>query len=72
MIYWLIFFGILFANIRFKKNSSVYLRAGFYLFIAGSAVSILGVFNISEFIFRICFIFLLIGFAFSAKDYLKD
>lgn len=72
MIYWLIFFGILFANIRFKKNSSVYLWAGFYLFIAGSAISILEVFNMSEFIFRICFIFLLIGFAFSVKDYLKD
>ena len=70
MIYWLIFFGILVANIKLRKEASVYLRYGFYLFIVGSVVSLLGIFNISEFIFRICFIFLLIGFAFSAKDYL--
>lgn len=70
MIYWLIFFGIVAANIKLRKKASVYLKYGFYLFIVGSAVSLLGIFNISEFIFRICFIFLLIGFAFSTKNYL--
>lgn len=70
MIYWLILFGIIVANIKLKKTASAYLKYGFYLFIAGSAVSILGIFNISEFILRICILFLLTGFACSVRDYL--
>ncbi len=70
MIYWLMFFGILIADIKLRKDASVYLWTGFYLFVAGSIVSFLGVFNLSEFVFRICLIFLLTGFIFSARDYL--
>lgn len=69
MIYWILFFGIFVANIKFKKDSSFYLWLGFYIFTAGSIISLLGVFNLSEIIFRICLIFLLVGFIYSARDY---
>lgn len=70
MIYWIILFGIIILNLKFKKETSLYLWIGFYLFLASSVVSVFGIFNLSEISFRICLIFLLTGFAFSARDYL--
>lgn len=71
MIYWLIFFGIFIANIKLRKEASFYLWAGFFLFLAGSILSLLGIFNLSELLFRLCLVLLSVGFIFSIIRYFK-
>jgi hypothetical protein len=72
MIYWLIFLGIIIININIKNNGLVFLRTGFYSFIISSVLSLLEMFNLAEFAFRICLILLLSGIIFSAKSYLAE
>ena len=72
MIYWLLLLGIIIYNIKHKKDGNFYLWIGFYLFLTGSVINILGFINFSETLMRVCFVLLLFGFAYSAIKYLKS
>lgn len=71
MIYYLILLCIIILNIKLKKNGGFYLWIGFYLFLISSTLDIFGLLNLAEVSMRVCFVFLITGFAFSIKDYLK-
>lgn len=62
MIYWLILIVIVVLVKRFKKFGKYYYHVGFYLFLMGAVISVIGMKEVAELFVRICFIFLLTGF----------
>lgn len=72
MNYYLLLLGIVFLNIKLKKEGGFYLWIGFYLFLISAVVNIAKSVDLSEVIIRIGFVFLLIGFASAVREYKTD
>lgn len=72
MIYWVVLIILILLNKKIKKDGMFYLRIGFYLFLTGALISIVGIEGVAEFFMRICLVFLLVGFSNLVSVYLKN
>lgn len=68
MIYWVILAGLIISSIFFKKRASFYLWIGFYIFLTGAVLKIIGINNVAEIMMRISFIGWLVGLGLSFKE----
>lgn len=64
-LYWIVLFSVLTINFFQKKEHKFYLQIGFYSFIAGVILKVIGLNEIAEFIMRMSFIFWVIGLWFA-------
>lgn len=60
--------GLIIVSIKLKKAGLFYLWLGFYLFCAGSLISIIGLESLAEFIMRVSLLCLFMGFLLIFKE----
>lgn len=72
MIYWVLFLGLFFINIKYRKNGIYFLKPGFYLFCTASFISIVNLVSIAELFMRVSFILLIFGFILAVKEYRRS
>ncbi len=71
-IYWLVLIGLIFFIWLWKRNSKFSLYSSFTLFLISALIVTFGFKDIGEFIMRLSFIFLLVGYIQSLVEYKRE
>lgn len=68
-IYWLILMGLIVIVLYYRKKSSFFLKIGLVLFLIGVTFTVINLIFVAETIFRISFIFWLVGIIKALQEY---